>query len=83
MVLGLASVLAGAIANLVDRLDDGVVTDYLHSGWWPTFNLADVFITIGAVAVLTSLFARRHERSTTVRRVASSERPSLRTSPVP
>ena len=57
MVLGLALVLAGAIANLIDRLDDGVVTDYLHSGWWPTFNLADVFITIGAVVVvLTSLF---------------------------
>ena len=56
MVLGLALVLAGAIANLIDRLDDGVVTDYLHSGWWPTFNLADVFITVGAVVVLTSLF---------------------------
>lgn len=54
LVLGLAAVLAGAVANLVDRLDDGVVTDYLHSGWWPTFNLADVFITVGAAVVLTA-----------------------------
>ncbi|MBB2499891.1 MULTISPECIES: signal peptidase II [Amycolatopsis] len=56
--LGLAAVLAGAIANLADRAADGVVTDYLHTGWFPTFNLADVFITVGgAVLVLASLRA--------------------------
>lgn len=31
---------------------DGVVTDYLHTGWFPTFNLADVFITVGAAALV-------------------------------
>lgn len=56
MVLGLASILGGAVGNLIDRLDDRVVTDYLSSSWWPTFNLADVFITVGAVAVLISTF---------------------------
>ena len=45
---GLAMLLGGAVANLIDRVGDGVVTDYLHSGWWPTFNLADTFITLGA-----------------------------------
>ncbi len=39
----------GAAANLVDRAADGVVTDYLHSSWWPTFNLADTFIVLGAI----------------------------------
>jgi signal peptidase II len=54
--LALAAILAGAVANLLDRAGDGVVTDYLHSGWFPTFNLADVFITAGAAAlVLVSL----------------------------
>lgn len=54
--LALAAVLAGAVANLIDRAGDGVVTDYLHTGWFPTFNLADVFITAGAAAlVLVSL----------------------------
>ena len=58
MRLGLAAVLAGAIANLVDRAADGMVTDYLHTGWFPTFNLADVFITVGGAAlVLASLRA--------------------------
>ena len=45
---GLALVLGGAVANLTDRALDGVVTDYLHTGWWPTFNLADVAIVTGA-----------------------------------
>ncbi|MFQ1004351.1 signal peptidase II [Modestobacter sp. SSW1-42] len=47
--LGLTAVLAGAVGNLADRAGDGLVTDYLHTGWWPTFNLADVLITLGAV----------------------------------
>lgn len=54
MLLGLSAILAGAVANLVDRGRDGVVTDYLHTGWWPTFNLADVFITVGAGLVLVA-----------------------------
>ncbi len=43
--------LGGAIANFVDRLWDGHVTDFLDVGLgaarWPTFNLADSFILIG------------------------------------
>ena len=46
-LIGLCAVLGGAVANLLDRTLNGHVTDSLHSGWWPTFNLADVFITIG------------------------------------
>ena len=45
----LALILGGAVANLVDRAADGVVTDYLHTGWWPTFNLADTAIVTGAL----------------------------------
>lgn len=60
--VGLAAVLAGAAANVVDRAGDGRVTDYLHTGWWPTFNLADVWITLGAaVAILASLRSDRAE----------------------
>jgi signal peptidase II len=38
---------AGAIANSIDRLESGSVVDMLHTGWWPTFNVADVYITTG------------------------------------
>ncbi len=54
--IGLAAVLAGAVANVLDRARDGVVTDYLHTGWFPTFNLADTWITVGAVALLLYQF---------------------------
>ena len=50
--LAVAVILGGAISNLADRAADGVVTDYLHTGWFPTFNGADVFITVGAAALL-------------------------------
>lgn len=40
-------ILGGAVANLLDRLVGGSVVDVLHTGWWPTFNLADAFITFG------------------------------------
>lgn len=49
---GVALILAGAVGNLADRAGDGAVTDYLHTGWFPTFNLADIFITCGAAALL-------------------------------
>lgn len=66
--LGLAGVLAGAIANLVDRAADGVVTDYLHTGWFPTFNLADILITVGsAVLVLANLRAHHTDRQNPAR----------------
>jgi signal peptidase II len=47
---------SGGLANAIDRLGDGAVTDYLDFGWqalrWPTFNLADVFIFIGVALLL-------------------------------
>jgi signal peptidase II len=50
--IALAAVLGGAAANLVDRAPDGVVTDYRHTGWWPTFNLADAFIVCGGLLLV-------------------------------
>lgn len=45
-------ILGGALANLVDRLTGGSVIDMLDLGWWPAFNLADVFIVVGVSALL-------------------------------
>ncbi|WP_158228408.1 signal peptidase II [Pseudonocardia sp. MH-G8] len=45
-------VLGGAVGNVVDRAGDGAVTDFLWLGWFPTFNLADTAITLGALALL-------------------------------
>jgi signal peptidase II len=53
-LIGLCAVLGGAIANLLDRTWNGHVTDYLHTGWWPTFNLADVCIVSGGILLAAS-----------------------------
>lgn len=53
-------VVGGAAANVVDRMQAGSVVDMLHTGWWPTFNLADVWIVVGcSLLVLTELNAAR------------------------
>ena len=56
-----ALLLGGAIANVVDRLGDGSVTDFLSAPGWPSFNVADAAITAGAVtlALLTLLADRQ------------------------
>jgi signal peptidase II len=51
----------GALSNLVDRVRDGGVTDFLHIHHWPIFNLADSFIVLGVVLLLLGLL--QHERA--------------------
>lgn len=55
---GFALIAGGAIGNVIDRSADGLVTDFLDFhvfGWhWPTFNLADVAITCGVLALLAA-----------------------------
>ena len=58
--LGTNLLLGGALGNFIDRLDGRGVVDYLHTGWFPTFNLADVFITAGvALFILGTLLSPR------------------------
>jgi signal peptidase II len=45
----------GAVGNLVERIADGFVTDYLAVGPWPRFNVADSAISIGVGVFLVAL----------------------------
>ena len=59
--VALALIVGGAASNVLDRLDDGAVTDfldfYIGALHWPAFNLADVAIVCGVGALLLeSLF---------------------------
>ena len=51
----------GAIGNLVDRLRQGYVTDFITLPHWPSFNVADVGITVGVVILI--LVVERHART--------------------
>jgi signal peptidase II len=53
--VGLGLVLGGSIANLVDRIRLGRVTDFLDLEAWPAFNLADTFIVVGVVVLFGAL----------------------------
>jgi len=46
----LAILLGGAAANLIDRMRFGYVVDFVSVSVWPTFNLADAAIAVGAIA---------------------------------
>lgn len=52
----------GAASNLVDRLGDGTVTDFLHISHWPIFNLADTMIVIGVGVLLLALSLNERRR---------------------
>jgi signal peptidase II len=55
--------IGGAAGNLVDRTVEGAVTDFIDLPAWPPFNLADVAITFGVLALLYVLEGPlRHER---------------------
>lgn len=49
-------VVGGAVGNLLDRVRDGVVIDFLDVGSWPTFNVADVAIVAGSLALAASVY---------------------------
>jgi len=44
--------LGGALGNVIDRVRDGAVTDFVKLPHWPAFNLADTAITFGVIALL-------------------------------
>ena len=62
---GMALILGGAVGNLVDRMIrgttwlDGAVVDFIDLTHWPTFNLADSAISIGAGLFLWAAIRNR------------------------
>jgi signal peptidase II len=55
--VALGLVLGGSVANLLDRVRLGYVTDFLDFDRWPAFNLADTFIVVGVALLFFSFVA--------------------------
>ncbi|MFN7836106.1 MAG: signal peptidase II [Burkholderiaceae bacterium] len=55
-------ILSGAIGNLIDRFAYGAVIDFIDFHWgrlhWPAFNIADVAISAGAIALIVDELRR-------------------------
>ena len=56
LAAGLALILGGGIGNVIDRLLHGYVVDFIQwyygSYYWPSFNIADSAITLGAAIII-------------------------------
>jgi signal peptidase II len=48
-LFALVLVTAGAVGNYLDRVIRGYVVDFVHLKYWPVFNVADVYITVGFI----------------------------------
>lgn len=61
--ISLSLILAGALGNLMDRILRGYVIDFLDfyiKKWhWPSFNVADASVSVGAVILIFLLLFKR------------------------
>jgi signal peptidase II len=65
--VALGLILGGTIGNLIERIlyllgRLGGVTDFIHIGWWPPFNLADSAVVVGVILFIYSLFPLAQKR---------------------
>lgn len=60
VIVSLGLILAGTLGNLYDRLRFNAVRDFIdfYLIGWPVFNLADTYISIGAIFLLISLWRK-------------------------
>lgn len=68
LAAGLALILGGALGNVIDRIWNGYVVDFVHVHWgsayFPAFNVADAAISIGAgLLILDALFDGKRKRT--------------------
>jgi signal peptidase II len=52
--------LGGSVGNIVDRVRDGYVTDFVKLPAWPAFNVADMAITFGVLVLLWVIEQEEH-----------------------
>ena len=59
---GLFIIICGAIANIIDRFVNGYVIDFIyfhiHQYYWPAFNFADIYISVGIIMILLNMLKK-------------------------
>lgn len=62
LYLSAALILSGALGNLIDRILNGFVVDFIHWFYrgfdWPVFNLADAYVSVGMILLLTEFILK-------------------------
>ena len=57
---GAGLLLGGAVGNLADRIQSGLVVDFLDFSIWPVFNIAHIAICAGAGILIFDIWQRRN-----------------------
>lgn len=61
--ISITLIISGAVGNLIDRFNNGHVTDFIYfhinDYYWPAFNIADSAITIGAIIYFLGLLKEK------------------------
>jgi signal peptidase II len=70
--IALGLVIGGSVSNLIDRVRLGHVTDFIDVRFWPAFNLADSFITVGVAILLLALMSTERTRPPKMREASRS-----------
>ena len=73
--------IGGALGNLIDRIASGSVTDFIKLPLWPAFNVSDMAITFGVLALLYVLEGPRRDPTAAPRPTPRS--PSRPPAPTP
>jgi signal peptidase II len=62
-------IIGGATGNVLDRVFrgsgfmSGAVVDFIDLRWWPVFNVADIGIVCGAIALAYNMITAKPETS--------------------
>lgn len=81
--LALAMQLGGAVGNLIDRISQGYVTDFISVVNFPVFNIADASISIGAVLLVVSVLLKDREQAKFKQVALDEEASPLSSRPTP
>jgi signal peptidase II len=60
--IALALQLAGAVGNLISRITEGIVTDFVALGNFPVFNVADSSISVGVAVLILATWIEERKR---------------------
>ena len=74
--------LGGGIGNLIDRLTQGYVTDFVSVGNFPVFNVADACISIGVVILALGVYLKEQEEKKNTNTLPSASQPEENQPPV-
>jgi len=59
--LALGLQLGGALGNLIDRLQQGYVTDFMDFGPWPVWNIADLAVVSGTILLVWIMYQEERQ----------------------